>query len=213
MGFMLRDPVTLPEAQPPAGGTSGPTGAEGVVRGAQPGDLLLVRTTRFGYRLGRGLTRNIFDHIAVVLPGGNTLNIVHPRAVVLPAHVFAKPGSSPLVLRPRWGGPGQRKAFLKGMHGFLGAPYAFWRTVAGIVVLGLDTWLAVRLPMRKPRPTAPRWICTEAILEGLVRACPDFRAIDRLDLDYNKLGFATTNDFLRIAARLPDLLRCVARSR
>lgn len=43
----------------------------------------------------------------------------------------------------------------------------------------------------------------------LQKAFPDFEAINHIMLDYHRLGFATTNDFLRMSEHFPHLLRVV----
>ena len=67
----------------------------------------------------------------------------------------------------------------------------------------------VYVPLRRPAKGTYKWVCTEAILENLSNTLPSFRDIERLPLDYYRLGFSTTNDFLRIARMRPDLLQII----
>ena len=174
---------------------------------AQPGDLLLVKTPGLLYSFGRRLTRNIYDHIAVVMEDGETLNIVQPRAVVLPVRFFSRAERKPLILRPQWTDPAQSERFVLEMKKFSSGKYNLGKTLVGIATSALYGWLGIRLPMRKPSDSAPKWICTEAIISSLERALPGFEVTSHDKLDYNALGFATTNDFLRVAREHPDLLR------
>lgn len=80
------------------------------------------------------------------------------------------------------------------------------RTLLGVSLTTLYTWTGIRMQMGKLGESAPRWICTEAIIVSLLKALPEFEAVNRMELDYHTLGFATTNDFLRIAKRFPDIL-------
>jgi|GEM_PF-1659332 len=179
------------------------------LRATQPGDLLLIRTPGILYEISRKLTRNLYDHVAVVLGGGRTVNIVNPKTVVLPVMVFARPGRRPLILRPVWPTPRQRDAFLTGMEQYIGGAYNLRKTAIGIVTIMLYGWLGLPISLKKPELSAANWICTEAILAELAGSMPEFGAIDRLKLDYNTIGFATTNDFLRICIDFPPLLRVV----
>lgn len=173
------------------------------------GDLILVRTSGLAYSLGRRLSRNSYDHVAVVVRAGQTLNIVHPSAVLVPIEHIVKPNRSPLILRPGWDTPSQAIAFVQAMEELRECSYDLRRALKGVVLVMLRTWLGIRLTMSPLRENADRWICTEAILINLQNALPGFREINRLPLDYSDLGFATTNDLLRIASARPDLLRIV----
>jgi len=174
---------------------------------AQPGDLILVRTRRTGFAFGRRLTRNHYDHIAVVLHNNETMNIIMPKTVRLPLSTFSKPGNDPLILRPNWRTPEQREKFIAEIQGFMGGTYNLNRTLLGVLLTFLSTWVGIRIRMRKLGNSASKWICTEAIIVSLLKTFPDFKAINGIKLDYHVLGFATTNDFLRISKKFPDLLR------
>ncbi len=180
-----------------------------LLEAAQPGDLLLIKTPGFGFELGRRLTRNLYDHIAVVLDDGMTMNIVNPYAVILPIMAFAKPERKPLILRPKWKNPKQREMFVEEMKEFDRGPYNLKKTLIGIITSVLYVRLGIRIPIKKLESPAPRWICTEAILTSIMRAHPDFQRINSIKLDYHSLGFATTNDFFRIGKSCPDLLEVV----
>ena len=205
MGYVLlgREYRELPETE---SCSKDPAGASAVLEMARPGDLLLVKTTGRGYALGRSITRNSYDHIAVVLPDNETLNIIFPRAVILPLSAFRKPQNAPLILRPQWESTEQRDTFIREMQGFVDARYDLTKTFTGIFLTCLCTWLGIRVAMRKRREPPSKWICTEAILASLFKASREFEAIKGMKLDYTILGFATTNDFLRISARFPNLL-------
>jgi len=207
MGYLLlgREYRDLPRIESHIGNDTASTSA--ILEIAQPGDLLLVKTTGIGYAFGRRITRNRYDHIAVVLPENETLNIVYPKTVILPLSTLGKPRNTPLILRPNWTTPEQREEFIREMLGFLSVKYDLTKTFVGIFLTCLNTCLGLRVPKRKLRDSASRWICTEAILVSLFRTFPEFEVIKKMKLDYNILGFATTNDFLRISKKFPDLLK------
>lgn len=176
---------------------------------AQPGDLILVKSRGPIYSVGRRLTGNRYDHIAVLLDKQETLNIVRPRAILLSVRTLFKPRNTPLILRPQWRNARQCEDFVLAMRAFSGIAYDVRKTLRGILYSLLHTWFAIRIPMPKSHISSSRWICTEAIIVTLCLTFPEFKAIDSLTLDYNRLGFATTNDFLRIAGQLPDVLQVV----
>ena len=173
---------------------------------AKPGDLLLVKTPGLLFLLGRKVTRNRYDHVAVVLEGGMTLNIVRPRSVIIPITRFLRSGCNPLLIRPNWDNNGQCDLFLCDLRERSAGHYDLRKTLIGIVAASLYSWVSLRIPLQMPRDNASRWICTEAIIHSLLKALPSFAAIERLKLDYYAIGFATTTDFLRIARERPDIL-------
>jgi hypothetical protein len=189
----------FPEARARIGG-AGKDYAALLEERVRPGDLIFVRTRGIVFSLGRKATRNDYDHVAVVTDSGGTLNIVNPRAVTLPVSYFARSASAPLVMRPQWRDEGRVRLFLDHVGRYGDCEYNLRKTILGT---------GVRVGMKKPTDSYEKWICTEAIIAGLVSAQPEFGAIQCMKLDYNRLGFATTNDFFRIARARPDLLRIV----
>lgn len=175
----------------------------------QPGDLLLIKTPGLIYKIGRKLTGNTHDHIAVCLENGNTLNIVNPRAVIIPVDYFLKRQKNPVLLRPKWQNLDQRRYFIREMEQFRGCRYNLAKTFRGIVSTGLYNWLHVRIRMKKTDESASKWICTEAVIQRLCTAYPDFKAVFNIKLDYQYLGFGTTNDFMRITREYPDLIQVI----
>ncbi len=175
----------------------------------EPGDLILIRTPGWGYRLGCTLDRQTYDHVAVVVSDGMTVNIVPPRAKLIPLERLLETRPERLVLRPGWEDESQRAAFVAAMEAFEGRPYDMRRALTGIGLNILHARLGIPVRLRRPPPGTQIWVCTEAILEALRSAIPFFREIQHLPLDYYRLGFSTTNDFLCIAGMRPDLLRHV----
>lgn len=175
----------------------------------EPGDLILVKTPGIGFALARCLVRSKYDHIAVVLNDDETLNIVVPRAVMLPVAVISKPANAPLVLRPGWEVPEQRENFIAEMRRYTGVAYDTRKALMGILLTLLNTWLGLKVRLRKRDGPITKSICTEAILLALIKAIPSMATIHGMKLDYNVLGFGTTNDFLRVAGQSPHLLRIV----
>ncbi len=172
----------------------------------EPGDLILIRTPGWGYRFGCALDRQSYDHVAVVVGNGMTINIVRPRARLIPLERLLETRPERMVLRPGWESDSQRDAFVDAMEAFEGRPYDMRRALTGIGLNILHARLALRIKLRRPPPGTEIWVCTEAILENLRSAIPVFREIEHLPLDYYRLGFSTTNDFLSIAELRPDLL-------
>ncbi len=134
------------------------------------------------------------------------VNIVPPRAKIVPLDWVLTRRSGCVVLRPAWRNPGQRAAFVEAMQGFEDVPYDLRRILAGISLGTLYAWLAVTVRMKRPTGEISCWICAKAIIESLRRVKPEFAAVRELALDYYRLGFSTTNDFLRIVRLRPDLL-------
>jgi hypothetical protein len=179
------------------------------IKRLKPGDLLLVKTPGVIYRLGRKITKNIYDHIAVVLYNNETLNIVVPETVIRPTSLFSKSNRIPLILRPKWVNVEQKKKFIYEMEKFRNIQYNSKKTIIGVFINMIYSRLGIKIKIKKLDRTAKRWICTEAILLCLMEAFPEFSTINTLKLDYNEIGFATTNDFLRITEKFPELLEVI----
>ena len=176
----------------------------------QPGDLVLVKSRGLVSAAGRRLAGNTYDHVAVVVRDGQTVNIDKPRSRLLPAARLLRPHLEPLVLRPAWPGDAARDAFVAWIEQLAGREYDVARTLRLLVTLVARRFLRARLPLRRPQPDQRRWICTDAVLLGLER---HLASLAGLGLDWNELGCGTTNDFLRIRAARPDLLRQIAPGR
>lgn len=172
----------------------------------EPGDLILVKSEGRLFDLGRRLTGNAYDHVAVVSSDGRTINIDKPGARLLPLERLLRPSLCPLVLRPRFGGEDERARFVAEIERLVSAPYDVRRTL----------WLVERIFERRivgqarPLPLLgwdrDRWICTDAVLLGLERRARAFASLREMPLDWVALGSGTTNDLLEIHRRRPDLL-------
>lgn len=178
-----------------------------IVGKLEPGDLILVQTPGWSFSFGRKLTQNPYDHVAVVVNHGQTLNIVQPKAVMVPVEHITEPHRAPLALRPVWGSPEQVPLFIENINTFQDISYDLHHAVMGICLVTLREWLGLSLRVRPLRNGARRCICTEAIIFSLIKSLPGFEEIKEIPLDYVALGFASTNDLLRIARNRPDLLR------
>jgi hypothetical protein len=159
------------------------------------------------FAAARRLTGNAYDHIAVVVRDGQTVNIDKPMARRLPTDRLLRPELHPLVLRPAWRDDAARDAFVQWMESLIDRAYDVRRTLRLLVSLGLQR-AGLVVPLPRPQPGNPRWICTDAVLLGLERYVRDFDA--RAALDWQALHCATTNDFLRLAKARPDLLAPVS---
>jgi len=180
-----------------------------IIKKVQPGDLLIVKTPGLLYSFGRRLTRNTHDHIAVVLNNYKTLNIVVPKTIIRPIFIFIRPKKEPILLRPQWKNLDQRNKFISEIKKFKASVYNIRKTILGIILTTFYSWLGIRIPMKKLRPSAKKWICTEAILNVLLKVLPCFKKIERVKLDYHSIGFATINDFLRISQQNPEILKII----
>ncbi|MDD1775904.1 MAG: hypothetical protein LUP94_00955 [Candidatus Methanomethylicus sp.] len=138
-----------------------------------------------------------------------TINIVTPRCRAIPLNNLLTYRPERCVLRPGWHDDSQREAFISAMESFKDRLYDTRKALIGIGLHILYAWFALRVPLRRPAKGTRKWVCTEAILENLRNTLPSFRDIERLPLDYYRLGFSTTNDFLRIARMRPDLLQII----
>jgi hypothetical protein len=171
---------------------------------AQPGDLILVRSHGLVFAAGRRLTRSSYDHVAVVVAGGQTVNIDKPMTRRLAIERLLRADHEPLVVRPAWRDPAARAAFVDWMESLVDSTYDVRRTLRLLASLVLRR-AGVRLPLSPPRAEGARWICTDAVLVGFERHLADF-ATAELALDWRSLRCGTTNDFLEISRRRPDLL-------
>jgi hypothetical protein len=178
-----------------------------IVERLEPGDLILVQTQGWSFSLGRKLTQNPYDHVAVVIDHGQTLNIVKPKAVIVPVEHITESDRASLVLRPAWGSQEQAPLFIECMNKFRDTSYDLQHAVMGICLVTLREWLGLSLRIRPLRNGGRKCICTEAIIVSLIESLPGFEEIKEIPLDYVALGYATTNDLLRIARSRPDLLR------
>lgn len=170
----------------------------------EPGDLILVRSRGAMSTVGRWLGKSPHDHIAVVVDDGRTVNIDKPATRLLPVARLVRPELAPVVLRPVWHDAAARAGFVRWMESLVGAKYDVRRTLRLVPSLLLRR-IGVISPLRRAAPDADRWICTDAVVLGLERFARGF-PFDDPALDWTSLGCATTNDFLRVADRRPDLL-------
>lgn len=176
----------------------------------QPGDLILVKSRGKVYAAARKLGGNPYDHIAVVVGGGQTVNIDKPRSRFLPRERLLRESLAPLVLRPAWPSEEARDRFVAWIESCVDREYDVARTLRLISRLLLKRWLHVTRPLDRPRHDRKRWICTDAVLLGLEDTNEAFRALGDLPLDWVSLHCGTTNDFLVIHERRPNLLARVA---
>jgi hypothetical protein len=178
-----------------------------IIERLEPGDLILVQTPGWSFSLGRKLTQNPYDHVAVVIDHGQTLNIVKPQAVIVPVEHITESDRASLVLRPAWGSQDQVSIFIECMNKFRRTYYDLQHAVMGVCLVTLREWSGLALSIRSLRNGSRKCISTEAIIVSLIKSLPGFEEIIEIPLDYVALGFATTNDLLRIARSRPDLLR------
>ncbi|HSP96559.1 MAG TPA: hypothetical protein VL049_04865 [Candidatus Dormibacteraeota bacterium] len=176
----------------------------------EPGDLILVKSTEAIFAFGRWLGGNPYDHVAVVVDGGQTINIDKPMIRSLPVARLLRPELQPLVLRPTFQSAQQRAAFVGWIQSLAARSYDTARTLGLVGRLLLRRALHWAPPMEPPRPEQERWICTDAVLLGLETHAAGFSDIQSLPLDWVRLRCGTTNDLLYIARVRPDLLAAVA---
>ncbi len=177
----------------------------------EPGDLVLVKSRGLVFAVGRRVGGNAYDHVGVVVDGGQTVNIDKPRTRLVPAARLVRDELEPLVLRPRWPSSDARAAFVRWIGELAGKDYDVRRTLRLIARLIVKRALRVAWRLPRPRPDAPRWICTDAVLLGLEQFAGARDALRELPLDWNALGCGTTNDLLVISERRPDLLHALTR--
>ncbi len=175
----------------------------------EPGDLVLVQSEGRLYALGRRLAKNPYDHVAVVVDDGQTVNIDKPRTRLLPVERLVRPSLAPLVLRPAWSSAEARDQFVRWIRELAGKEYDVARTLRLLGSLALRRVLHVRWPLRRADAGQPRWICTDAVLLGLERFTRGGGRLRDLPLDWNALRCGTTNDFLVISEQRPEWLRRV----
>lgn len=177
----------------------------------EPGDLILVKSRGWVFAAGRRLAGNPYDHIAVVVADGRTLNIDKPRSRSLPIERLLRDSLEPLVLRPTWPTGEARDAFVAWIEELEGRDYDVRRTLRLLGSLLVRRVTRLTWPLRAPVASQPRWICTDAVLLGLERFAGAGTLLHSLPLDWNRLHCGTTNDFLTIAEAAPELLHRVDR--
>jgi hypothetical protein len=177
----------------------------------EPGDLILVSSPGWGFALGRWAAGNPYDHIAVVVRNGLSTNIDKPASRKLPAAKLLKPHLSPIVLRPRWQTEEQRERFVDWMESLDGLAYDVERTLKLIPRILLRRFFRLALPFKQLEGARDKWICTDAVFLGLERSA-HFRDViqNNKKLDWVALRCATTNDFLRMAEKHPELMERVS---
>ena len=173
---------------------------------AEIGDLILVKTPGFFFAVGRWLTGNPYDHIAVVGRNGQTINVAKPKTVRVPVERMLTRKRAPLILRPAWQNDEQRERFVDWMEALADRPYDTARALRLLVLLLLKKYFARVISLPRPALDQSRWICTDAILLGLKRQLPAWDVIEQLPLDWVQLGCSTTNDFIRLSTEPPKLL-------
>ncbi len=172
----------------------------------QAGDLILVKTPGFWFTLGRWLTGNPYDHIAVVGRNGQTVNVAKPKVVLVPVERILTRKRAPLILRPAWQNDEQRERFVDWMEALADRPYDTSRALRLLVRILLKRYFGWTVALKRPALEQRRWICTDAILTALQRQIPTWSEIEQLPLDWVQLGCSTTNDFIRLSTELPKLL-------
>ncbi len=183
--------------------------AAALYRKLVPGDILLTQTYGFFYALWRRLSCTPYDHTAVVMENNETMNIVYPVAIKLPAGHFFEREKSPAVIRPVWGSEQQLRDFLGAFRQLEGSRYNSFRGFFNVSNMMLYYQLGLKIPLKVPEMTSKRWVCTDAILMYLLDVIPEFSAVRDLDLDLFRFGFTSPVDFLRIARFMPGLLKKV----
>lgn len=172
----------------------------------EPGDLILVKSRGRVFAAARWLFANPYDHVAVVVGDGKTVNIDKPRSRLLPVERLLAASHHPLVLRPAWKSSAARDEFVRWIDGLTGRDYDVARTLRLLPRLVLKRFARVSWPLRRPDDHSLRWICTDAVLLGLERFARNSESLSGLPLDWNSLRCGTTNDFLVISERCPELL-------
>ncbi len=190
-------------------GTGSSTAAAALYHKLVPGDILLTQTYGFFYALWRRLSCTLYDHSAVVIENNQTLNVVYPVTIKMPADHFFRSGKTPMALRPVWRSERQLRDFLDSFKQLEGTRYNSFRGFFNISNAMMYHRLGLKIPLKVPEITDKRWVCTDAIILNLQKSIPEFSNIKKLDLDLFRFGFTTLNDFLRIAYYMPDLLKRV----
>lgn len=178
----------------------------------QPGDLILVKSRGWVFAAARKVMASAYDHVAVVVGEGRTLNIDKPRSRFLPVERLLRDSLEPLVLRPAWPSIEARDAFVRWISQLAGLDYDVRRTLRLLASLFVKRAMRRAWPLHPPAVGQSKWICTDAVLLGLERyadAGPELRA---LPIDWNRLRCGTTNDFLVIAEAAPQVLRRLPQS-
>ena len=153
----------------------------------EPGDLILVRSTDAIFAVARWLAGNAYDHVAVVVDGGRTVNVDKPMTRSLPVERLLRRRLHPVVLRPAFRDAHRRAAFVRWIESLTARRYDTRRTLRLFGRMLLRRVVRWAPPMEPPRPEQDRWICTDAVLVGLEAHAPSFAEIRSLPLDWVRL--------------------------
>lgn len=177
---------------------------------AQPGDLILVQSPGRFFAACRRAVGSPYDHVAVVVSDGRTLNIDKPSSRYLSAARLLREELKPLVLRPRWQSRASQAAFVEWIEGLEGYRYDTPRTLRLIGSLAVERLLGVAWPLPPAAREQTAWICTDAVWLGLLACEPTFRELPTASFAFHTLGAGTTNDFLRLAREHPHVMEQVS---
>ncbi len=172
----------------------------------EPGDLILIKSSKLVFAFFRWLAGSPYDHVAVVIEDNKTINIDKPMTGRLMVQRLLRSELQPLVLRPRFNDEQQRISFVRWIEGLSTCRYDTHRTLQLLVRLLFRRLFCWAPSMEPPRMKQRQWICTDAVLLGLETYMTGFREIQNLPLDWVRLHCGTTNDFLKIANLRRDLL-------
>lgn len=141
----------------------------------------------------RSLANSYFDHVAVVLDKESCLQVGPPISQLIPTYYFLVMNRKPLVLRVK---KEVKDQFLRNLSLLIDKPYNYMRAAS----VWLSSVLSERLKLvcKFPLEKTDKLICTDAIL-GALPSIDVLRKKYAKELDYDKIGSHTLNDFLALA--------------
>ena len=153
----------------------------------QPGDLILVRTPGSVYALFRRVSGHVYDHLAVVMEGGQVLHVGPPTIRLLPVALLLQPSRHPVVYRPQLSAA-QRAELIASLQALIGSQYDAVKVFRFIAQLASRQSTQQRRSRAALPPadlaslssiTSPSssLICTDAILNRLLAVSPAFRQL------------------------------------
>ena len=173
------------------------------------GDLVLVKTPGFVYKLGRFLMGTPYDHISVVTCDRYTANVVWPKNTYSPIDRLLTPTREPLAIRPCWRSEAEIETFLVWMNSLMGKRYNYPWVWAHFLRMLMRNHLGVSYQMRKLDVSQDLSVCTEAVLHGLVTGMSGFDPNRHSRSDWKVLQCASTNDYLSLPSVMPELFKVV----
>lgn len=179
------------------------------------GDIILTSTPGSFMSIARGMSKNPFDHVVVVVENNMVLHVSPPQVRLLPLHVILAKKRRPLLLRPILN-KDELPIFITNVKSFIGKRYNSSRAIALLSRIILEQQFGIKSskPLSNKHATllSGGAICTDVVFSSLCTASSSFRNLIydselSVQLDYVKQGSASFMDLVRLNRFAPRSFR------